>query len=154
MITKSGYCGIGIFHSKSTVNVGTLWRSAYNFDIDFIFTVGRRYDRQPSDTLNTPKHIPLFRYRDLSDLIAHLPFGCTLVGVELHENAQMLPFFTHPKQACYLLGAEDFGLSKEALEKCHKLVQIPHAFNCLNVATAGSIVLYDRGVKTYKEEEI
>lgn len=40
-------------------------------------------------------------------------------------------------------GAEEYGLPKEVLEKCHQIVQIPGSY-CLNVATAASIVMYDR----------
>jgi tRNA C32,U32 (ribose-2'-O)-methylase TrmJ len=34
-------------------------------------------------------------------------------------------------------------MSKEAIEKCHKLVQLPGDY-CMNVALAGSIMMYDR----------
>ena len=45
----------------------------------------------------------------------------------------------------YLLGAEDNGLTKAAIEKCHALVKFKSEMS-LNVAVAGSIVLYDRGI--------
>lgn len=111
-----------------------------------MFTVGRRYRRQATDTACSFRHVPLFNFGDLADLKAHLPFGCRLIGVELDERARMLDGFAHPQQACYLLGAEDHGLTKEALDACHEIVQLPGE-RCLNVATAGSIVLYDRYVK-------
>jgi tRNA G18 (ribose-2'-O)-methylase SpoU len=142
-----GYCGIGVFHSKSSVNLGTLWRSAYNFNLDFIFTVGRRYEKQPSDTLNAVNHIPLYHYTDMDDLINHLPAGCQLIGIELHPKAAYVSDFKHPERACYLLGAEDVGLNDLALKHCSSIIQIPHTYNCLNVAVAGSIVMYDRCVK-------
>ena len=44
----------------------------------------------------------------------------------------------------YLLGAEDHGLSNQAIEKAHFLIQFPSE-KSLNVAVAGSIILYDRG---------
>jgi tRNA G18 (ribose-2'-O)-methylase SpoU len=43
------------------------------------------------------------------------------------------------------LGAEDSGLSKKAIEKCHFLVKFKSP-KSLNVSVAGSIVLYDRGI--------
>lgn len=144
---KRGYFGIGIFHSKSTTNIGTLWRTAHCFGADFIFTVGRRYDRQCSDTMKTDRHIPLFHYTDIADLKQHLPRGCELVGIEIHPKAKTLSEFTHPERACYLLGAEDHGLNEEALSACHRLVVIPGASHCLNVSVSGSIVLYDRQSK-------
>jgi len=73
--------------------------------------------------------------------------------VEITENAKQLPAYKHPHQACYLLGAEDYGLSPEIIKKCHDIVQIPYSFSCLNVAVAGSIVFYDRSMKCQKSIE-
>jgi len=139
-----GFFGIGVFHSKNETNIGTLWRSAYAFGADYIFTVGKRYRRQPTDTNKAVNHVPLFHFSDIDDLVKHLPFGCQLVGVEIVPESVSLPKFIHPERACYLLGAEDEGLSGYAIEKCHRIIEIPGAAFCLNVATAGSIVLYDR----------
>ena len=144
---ERGFCGIGVYHSKNKDNIGTLWRSAYCFGVDFIFTVGKRYERQITDTVKAPRHIPLFHFKDTRDLKEHLPLGCRLIGVEIVEGSKGLPTYTHPSTACYLLGAEDAGLSKEALAACHAVVEIPGTVRCLNVASAGSIVLYDRKVK-------
>jgi tRNA C32,U32 (ribose-2'-O)-methylase TrmJ len=41
---------------------------------------------------------------------------------------------------------EDHGLKPDALEMCDDVVQLPGT-RCLNVATAGSLVLYDRWMK-------
>lgn len=139
-----GFFGIGIFGAKTAHNIGTLWRSANCFGASFIFTVGRRYHHQASDTLKTPLHVPLYNYADMDDLIAHLPHGTRLIGVELDEAAAPLTAFAHPQQACYLLGAEDTGLSRDAAKRCHTLVQIEGASRCLNVAVAGSIVMHHR----------
>jgi len=141
-----GYFGIGIENIKTGYNLGTLFRSAYIFGADFIFTIGKRYKKQHSDTLNTIKHIPLYHYLDFDDFYNHLPYNCLLVGIELDKNSIPIKNFIHPERCIYLLGAEDNGLSKKALEKSHKLIQIPGDY-CLNVAVAGSIVMYDRTQK-------
>lgn len=141
-----GYFGIGVWKAKFAVNTGTLWRSAFALGADFVFTVGRRFDRQAGDTPRTWRHVPMFSFVDIDDLVAHLPYSCPLVGVELHERARPLGNFIHPQRACYLLGAEDHGLSPDILARCHQLVQIPSSV-CLNVATAGAIIMYDRSNK-------
>lgn len=41
-MAKRGYFGIGIFHGKSSENLGTLWRSAAILGADFIFTIGKQ----------------------------------------------------------------------------------------------------------------
>lgn len=144
-----GYFGVAFWQPKSQVNVGTLWRSAFLYDAAFIATVGHRYDKQAGDTPNTANHVPLLHYRDLDDLIEHLPYSCPLVGVELADQAVPLDRFCHPLRAVYLLGAEDYGLPAKVLDRCHHVVQIPAARDwSMNVAAAGSIVMYDRHTKS------
>ena len=145
-MSARGYFGIGIQNGKKTMNVGTLWRSAYIFGAAFIFTIGNRYQRQSSDTVKAPRHIPLHHYPTFADFMAARPFDCPLVGVEIEPGAVELPRFHHPERAVYLLGAEDHGLSKEAVAACQSLIAIPSRM-CLNVAVAGSIVMYDRQTK-------
>ena len=52
----------------------------------------------------------------------------------------------HPERAAYLLGAEDHGLSPAVLAMCHRIVVLPGR-HCLNVAVAGSLILYDRWLR-------
>jgi tRNA G18 (ribose-2'-O)-methylase SpoU len=72
-----------------------------------------------------------------------LPRGCTLVGVELTEDAVELPSFHHPTAAAYVLGPERGSLSPALAARCDVLVKIPMKF-CVNVGIAGAIVMYDR----------
>ena len=146
---KKGYCGIGIFNPKTTINMGTLWRSAHLFGVDFIFTIGERYKRQPTDTLKSFRHVPLFNFKDWEDFIQHIPMKGEIVIVEQSESHQ-LGEFAHPKQAIYVLGAEDYGIP-EKYWKGHLVVNIPtEQISSLNVAVAGSIVLYDRYIQIKK----
>lgn len=148
VLPARGFFGIGIENSKTKVNLGTLWRSANLFNAAFIFTVKHRFTKQASDTMKSDRHIPMYSFTDIADMYEHLPYNCQLVGVELTDNAIALPRFAHPERAVYLLGAEDHGLTKEAVEKCHHIIQIPSLkpFS-MNVAVAGSIVMYDRFIK-------
>ena len=145
-----GYFGVGIVSSKCPENVGGLWRSAHAFGASMIFTVAFRPPRQPTDTSKAAKHVPLFSWPDWETFMAHRPDGCELVAVEQDQGAaraaRMLPDFKHPERALYILGSEDRGLSNAVLADCGSMVEIPSSL-CLNVATAGSIVLYDRKAK-------
>ena len=141
-----GYCGIGIENAKAECNLGTLWRSAFCLGADFIFTIGARYRKQSSDTTQTWKHIPYWPFKDWDDFSESRPHDCPLVAIEITDKARSLSTFTHPERAIYLLGPEDGGISKAALEAAQSIVRIPSLY-CLNVATAGSIVLYDRNLK-------
>jgi tRNA G18 (ribose-2'-O)-methylase SpoU len=145
-VPDRGYFGIGIERAKTEANIGTLWRSAFCLGAAFIFTIGRRYPPQASDTTKTWRHIPLLEYTDLKDFYAHLPYDCRLIGIEILPDAKPLETFSHPLRAVYLLGPEDGSLSKPAIEMCHTLVRFTST-HCLNVAAAGSIVMYDRQAK-------
>ncbi|WP_068545648.1 RNA methyltransferase [Thalassotalea crassostreae] len=142
-----GFFGIGIYNNKEQVNIGTLWRSAYIMGASFIFTVGDRYKKQTQDVVNAWQKIPLYNYHDIDDLIAHLPYDTRLVGVELDKKSVMIGEYQHPHRCVYLLGNEQSGLPRETIDKCHNLIQLPGDYS-LNVAVAGSIVLYDRLAKS------
>lgn len=148
-IINRGYCGIGVYNIKNALNVGTLWRSAYCLGADFIFTVGRRYRLQSSDTYKAYCHIPLFQFPDLGSFHGGIPYDCQLVGVEIEEGAKQLIDFVHPQRCVYLLGPEDGSIPKDVLARCQHIVKISSRY-CLNVASAGSIVLYDRMSKAKK----
>ena len=137
------FFGIGIQNGKTPENLGVLWRSAQNLGASFIFTIGNRYAKQSSDTHNAVKAMPYYHYETFDDFFKHLPKGVRIVGVELDDRAETLETFHHPRRCVYLLGAEDHGLTNEAIEKSHFLIKFSSTLS-LNVSVAGSIVLYDR----------
>lgn len=142
----SGFFGIGCLNMKTSMNYGTLFRTAQIFGADFIFLIGSRFKPQATDTMKSFRHIPTYVYANFKDFNDHRPYDCKLIGIELANDATMLQDFKHPKQACYLLGAEDNGLTKEALSHCQQVIKLPGE-RSLNVSVAGSIVIYDRITK-------
>lgn len=141
-----GYFGIGIERGKTESNYGTLFRTAQIFGAAFVFIIGQRFKPMSSDTCQSWRRMPTYSYNDFDDFNAHRPFDCRLIGLELCETSQPIHRFVHPPKAVYLLGAEDHGLTKQALKSCQSIVQIP-GDHSLNVAVAGSIILYDRITK-------
>lgn len=138
-----GYFYVGIYHTKTIENVGTLWRSAAQLGASAMFTVGQRYRKQASDTMKSYLHTPLLHFATFDDLKAHLPYGAMIVGVEM--GGTPIGDFVHPGRAVYLLGAEDYGLPPDIVAQCHRVVSLQAvAQPSYNVAVAGSIVLYDR----------
>jgi tRNA (guanosine-2'-O-)-methyltransferase len=142
---KKEITGIGILHPQHDENMGTLWRSAMIFGVDFIFMIGKKFVKQTSDVYESYKSVPCFFYKDFQDFYIHLPYNCRLVGIEIQEKAQKIEAYKHLAQCVYLLGSEHTGLSEQILEKCHEIVQLPKGN--YNVAMAGTIVLYDRYLK-------
>ena len=137
---KRGYIGIALYEPKFEENLGTIFRSAMDFDVDFIATIGHRYKKQATDTTKTWKHIPLFHYKNAKDFLAHIPQDCELVSVEV-DGAEQLETFQHPERAIYLFGGEDRSVPK-ALQAHGKSVKIATRF-CLNLAVCASILMYD-----------
>ncbi len=142
---ENEFFGIGIQNGKTPENLGVLWRTAQNLGASYIFTIGNRYAKQACDTHNAVKSMPYFHYNNFQEFYNNLPKGARLVGVELDPTATELETFNHPRRCVYLLGAEDHGLSKDAIKKSHFLVKFKSELS-LNVAVAGSIVMYDRGL--------
>ena len=141
-----GYFEIGVYRSKTETNIGTLWRSAYQLGASGVFTIGRRYRQQPSDTTKTMRHIPLRHYLDIDEMLASRPVGAVLVGIEM--NGTPLSETEHPQQAIYLLGAEDTGLPREIARKCNRIISLESVRTpSYNVAVAGALVMYDRVYK-------
>jgi tRNA(Leu) C34 or U34 (ribose-2'-O)-methylase TrmL len=141
-----GYFGIGIINGKFDANEGQLLRSGHCFGADFIFTVGKRYSKQPTDTTCADRHVPLYEYKDIDDLLTHRPYGCTPVCIELKPYSKKIENFIHPERAIYILGPEDSSLP-DSLCMLFPTIQIPTQI-CLNVCVAGSIVMYDRILKS------
>lgn len=138
-----GYFEVGIYQTKTESNVGTLWRTAYQLGAAGVFTIGKRYKRQSSDTLKVMHHIPLRHFLTLEEFKRQRPIGAVLVGIEM--GGKPLSDFVHPKQAIYLLGAEDHGLPPEVREYCNCIISLESVVSAsYNVAVTGSIVLYDR----------
>ncbi len=143
VVAGRGYFGVGVYHAKHEVNIGTLWRSAYQMGAAFVFTIGKRYERQAADTTKAWRHLPMMHYQDYDDFLAHLPLACPVVGIEM--GGRSLSGFTHFERCAYLLGAEDHGLPADVLSRCHYIVSLDAVRTpSYNVAVAGSIVMYDR----------
>lgn len=137
------YFGIGIFRPKTEENVGTLWRTAYVYGASFIFIIDAKYKKQNSDVLKVWSKIPLFQFETTEAFLKTIPYSCKIVGIEIDKKAVPIKQYTHPKRAIYLLGSENNGLTKELKRKCQDLVVLPGDYS-LNVAVAGSIVVFDR----------
>lgn len=142
-----GFFGVGVYRPKTEVNIGTLFRSAAIFGASYTFTIGRRYRPQCSDTMKCWRHMPHFDYENFDAFTAARPYDAQLIGVELAEKAMPLRQFTHPRSAVYLLGAEDDGLPPSVLSQCQRVLVLP-GDHSLNVAVAGSIIIYDRIART------
>lgn len=136
---KRGYYGIALFEPKTTENLGTVLRSAHNFDCNFICLIGARYKKQASDTTDAKKHIPIFEFETISDFLNSIPKNCVVVRCEVDGKTD-LGEYKHPESCVYIFGGEDRSVPEIRLAEN---VKINTKF-CLNLATTTSIFMYDR----------
>lgn len=147
--------GIGIVRGKTASNHGSLWRSALQFGAAMTFTIGKRYEKKVEgspDIYKTHRQIPCVGYEDVSSFMTNAPIDAQVVVVEY--GGESLTSFSHPKRAVYVLGSEDNGVPPTLVSRAHHHVAIPTAEgrpSSLNVAAAGSIILYDRFAKMQKK---
>lgn len=151
-----GYAALGVEGVSKARNAGAVIRTAHAFNASFAFLVGGDISKREiaqTDTSRAIEQMPLYLSEHIEDFT--LPEGCSLVGIEITDDAHDLPSFRHPRAAAYVLGGERTGLSPEMVSLCDHIVKIPTRFS-LNLAVAGALVLYDRmqSMQTWPERPL
>lgn len=137
-----GYFGVAVWNPKKATNVGGVLRTAHVMGAAFVAVFGNRYQHQHSDVTKAYRHVPFFQFDDSEDFWRHIPRECEPVAVEVDVTARNLCTYNHPERAVYIVGPEDGSLPRSITDRC-TIVQIPGRY-CLNLATAASVVMYDR----------
>ena len=138
-------------------NVGTLVRTAHAAAAEEVILLGEReWNVEAARTAeNFTRIVQLPAEPDV--LRDHLSANrWNLVAVELAENSTNLFDATYPERPCFLLGAELGGVPPELLVEARLVVQIPQwgLVPCLNLAVAGSLVIYDYLAKRHHAGEM
>ncbi len=127
-------------------NVGSLVRTAHAVAATEVLLVGSRVwnveAARTAELYTDVLHLP----DDPAALLDHLESrSWTLVAVELDPRAVTLFEAEYPERPCFLLGAELGGVPQKLLDAASIIVQIPQwgLVPSLNLAVAGSIVVYD-----------
>lgn len=134
-------------------NVGTLFRSAYSFGIDIIYLSNDCADIYSTKSLQSSQgsifHIP-FAYVDLMDQIrTSQSCGMHMYATALHTASKPLQSIVPPLSYGLLIGNEGKGVKSELIAICNETIQIETtAFESLNAAVAGSIIMYTLQKKT------
>lgn len=140
--SSRGYFGVATWQMKNVINMGAIHRSASAFGASFVCLIGHRFKQVATDTTKSWRHIPVFTYPDMETFIANRPRDCLIVRCDV-DGTDALPAFTHPTRAVYLFGGEDKTLPQDVGERS---VVIPTR-SCLNIASAATVVMYDRIAK-------
>jgi len=139
-----GYSMVGLFQPKDPKNIGTALRAAGCFGTSAVVVFGQSIHRvHRTDTMKSYRHIPLIQVEEFSSVNF---FDCSIVGVEIVDDAVPIVEFSHPERSLYVFGPENGNLPDSVLAQCHQKVVIS-TVGCLNLGMAVNIVLYDRTSK-------
>lgn len=136
---------IAAWNISKEYNVGSLVRTAHATAAAEVLLVGDR-DWNVEAARTAELYTTVLHLGGIDDLRAHLAAsGWQLVAVELHERAVSLFDASYPERPCFLVGAELGGIPEELIAEAATVVQIPQwgLVPSLNLAVAGSIVVYD-----------
>lgn len=126
-------------------NVGSLVRTAHAAAVEEVVLVGEReWNVEAAKTSDL--YTTVTRLSGIEAFRKHLELRrWNLVAVELDNRAVNLFNAEYPARPCFLLGAELAGIPGELLDEAELVVRIPQwgLVPSLNLAIAGSIVLYD-----------
>ncbi len=126
-------------------NVGTLVRTAHAAAAEEVLLVGEReWNVEAAKTAEFYTQVTFLA--DEKAFLEHLEQKLwNLVAVELNSRSVSLFEAQYPQRPCFLLGAELGGVPERLIEAASLVVEIPQwgLVPCLNLAVAGSIVIYD-----------
>ena len=136
---------IAAWNISKEFNVGSLVRTAHAAAAAEVVLVGER-DWNVEAARTAELYTTITQVANVEAFEKHLE-SCrwNLVAVELDRRAVNLFDAQYPDRPCFLLGAELGGVPEGLLERSKLVVQIPQwgLVPSLNLAVAGSIVLYD-----------
>ncbi len=136
---------VAVINMSKEMNIGSLLRTAHAAAARELLLVGEAsfntYASATADRWTEVTHLAT-----PADLIAHASAqNMSLVSVEREARAVNLFEAAYPPRPIFVLGAEKFGVPAEVLDASALIVEIPQwgLVPSLNVAAAGSVVLYD-----------
>lgn len=148
---------------RSTHNVGSILRSADCFGVAKVLFAGYTpYPRLPNDdrlphlvnkiaasihktALGAEDNLKIEVHKDTLSAIAKVKSqGFLVVALEQSLGSTPLPKYKFDRPLALLLGNEVGGLTRQALDSCDTIIEIPQygKKESLNVATAAAIALY------------
>jgi len=130
-------------------NISTLIRNANAFNVEKVFYFGRRrYDRR--GTVGTHNYTDIQFLDGGYDQLETLKDQYTFVGVDNNVSQKTFKlgefdWNTLSKPPLMIFGEEGTGLTQQAIQMCHILIEIPQygSVRSLNVGTSSGVLLYD-----------
>ena len=137
-------------------NVGSLIRTAHAVAAEEVILVGER-EWNVEAAMTAELYTTITFVDTVAAFLDHLTERrFNLVAVELDPRAEPLFTASYPERPCFLLGAGRGGVPVALMAAARSGVEIPQwgLVPSLNVAVAGSIVLYDYLAKLHRRGEL
>ena len=139
-------------HISDPQNLGTLLRTGAAFDIAGLVIPSDRSASITPAVVNASagaiETIPVAQVVNLKRAVTEIKEnGRWTVGLDSGEDSESIYEVTLPIPTCLILGSEGKGISRQLREMADMIVRIPigRSVESLNVATAGSIALFELG---------
>jgi tRNA (guanosine-2'-O-)-methyltransferase len=146
----AGHVGLVLDGLGTPANVGAIVRTAAAYRVDDLWLAGATPDLDGTGVqrtaLGTDRYLEARRMATGADAVADArEDGYLVVAVELTDTAVPLHECALGDDVCLVVGHEDHGVSKAALEACDLVAYLPMLgrVGSLNVATAAAIALYE-----------
>jgi tRNA (guanosine-2'-O-)-methyltransferase len=131
-------------------NVGSIARTAAAYRVDHVWLAGPTPPFGSAGAqrtaMGTDRYLETTTAETTAAAIAAARAdGYRIVGIELTEDATPLHELDLPGDVCLVIGHEDHGIGKAALEACDAVAFLPQLgkVGSLNVAVATSIAIYE-----------
>ena len=131
-------------------NVGSIARTAAAYRVDHVWLAGPTPPFESAGAqrtaMGTDRYLESTTVETTTSAITVARAdGYRIVGIELTDGATPLHELDLPGDVCLVIGHEDHGIGKAALEACDAVAYLPQLgkVGSLNVAVATSIAIYE-----------
>ena len=135
---------------RSAFNVGAIFRAADTARIAAVYTCGYTahppHPRLEKTALGTLDYVDTLHFDSAVDAVADLgKRNIPVFALETTSHSKTYTDLSFPRPVALVFGNEALGVSREVMDACDELVEIP-VFgykNSLNVASACAVVLFE-----------
>lgn len=137
---------VAIENVSHDFNVGTIVRSANNFNVSKVHIIGKKkYNRRGA--MCTDKYIEILHWESLADFLKdQRERKREIVAIE-NNTERVLPLSQGklPKNTTLVFGSEGDGISRELLEEANEVLEIESfgSTRSVNVGVAAGIAMYE-----------
>lgn len=135
---------------RSAFNVGSIFRTADTSRLAQVITCG--YTAHPphakldKTALGTLEYVPTRHFDSTTEAVSHLrQAGTPVFALETTTASSVYTECPYPQPLGLVLGNEALGVSREVLDQCDQILEIPlFGFkNSMNVAAAAAVVTFE-----------